>query len=61
MNRNTRNALEALRRETLLVLYQAYATDGQYLGIKEVRERMGIPPTPGANQPQPRFTVESIA
>ena len=47
MNENIRNALEVLKRATLQVLYEQHVKGIQYLGIKEVRERLGIPPSPG--------------
>lgn len=46
MNENTRNALEALKRETLLVLYhEQYVRGREYFGITAVREHLGIPPS----------------
>ncbi len=51
MNENIRNALEELKRATLQVLYDQHVKGIEYSGIKEVRELLGIPPTPGANQP----------
>ena len=47
MNENIRNALEVLKRETLKVLYEQHINGIQYLRIKEVRELLGIPPSPG--------------
>ena len=47
MNENVRNALEVLKRATLQVLYEQHVSGVEYLGIKEVRELLGIPPSPG--------------
>jgi len=49
MKNNIRNALEVLKRATLEVLYEQHINGldrspyRQYLRIKEVRERLGIP------------------
>ena len=49
MNANIRDALEVLNRATLQVLYERHVNGldkvphRQYLGIKEVRERLGYP------------------
>ena len=51
MNENIKTALEALKMETLLVLYNNYMKGGKPLGIKHIRELMQIPPTPFANHP----------
>ena len=48
MNDNIRNALEVLKRETLKVLYEQHVNGNrEYLRIKEARELLGIPPSPG--------------
>lgn len=51
MNENIKSALDALKMETLLVLYRHYMDGGGPLGIKRVRELMNIPPTPFARCP----------
>ena len=47
MNEDIRKALEVLKKATLRVLYDQHVNGIQYLRIKEVRELLEIPPSPG--------------
>ena len=47
MNNKIGRALEVLYRATLQVLYDQHRRGVPYTGIKEVRELLGIPPSPG--------------